>query len=201
MVSDIRIFVEGDRALLNGFRAFLKPVIDAARQRRIKFRVAPGGSTDETIKDFLDAVHDEPEVFNVLLIDSDHPDNGRLIASLKDSRIWDNQIGASVHDDQIHFMVQVMESWFLADKDALDRYYGRDFQPNQLPQNQNVEQIRGNDVIGGLEDAARRTRKGKYHKTKHAPEILQAIDPNKVRNAAPNCERLFATLRRQIANT
>ena len=194
MVSDIRIFVEGDKALLNGFRAFLKPVIDAARQRRIKFRVTPGGSKDETIKDFLDAVQDEPEVFNVLLIDSDRPDNGRLMASLKSSRIWDNQIGAAVRDDQIHFMVQVMESWFLADKDALARYYGQSFQANHLPQNPNVEQVLANDVIRRLEDATRRTQKETYHKTLHAPDLLAQIDSDKVRNAAPNCRRLFTAL-------
>ena len=194
MVSYIRIFVEGDKALLDGFRAFLKPVIDAARQRRIRFRVAPGGSKDETIKDFLDAVQDEPEVFNVLLIDSDIPDNGRLIASLKNSSTWDNQVGANVQDDQIHFMVQVMESWFLADKDAIARYYGQGFQANRLPPNPNVEQVMANDAIRRIEDATRRTQKGTYHKTRHAPDLLAQIDSTKVRNTAPNCKRLFDTL-------
>ena len=194
MVSYIRIFVEGDKALLDGFRAFLKPVIDAAQQRRIRFRVAPGGSKDETIKDFLDAVQDEPEVFNVLLIDSDIPDNGRLIASLKNSPIWNSQTGATIRDDQIHFMVQVMESWFLADKDAIARYYGQSFQANRLPPNPNVEQVMASDAIRRLENATRRTRKGTYHKTRHAPDLLTRIDPTKVRNAAPNCRRLFAAL-------
>ena len=194
MVSEIRIFVEGDKALLNGFRAFLKPVIDVVRQRRIRFQLVSCKSTDETIKDFMDAVHLRPEVFNVLLIDSDRPDNGRLIASLKNRSTWDNQIGANVQDDQLHFMVQVMESWFLADNNALATYYGRGFQANRLRPNPNVEQIPGNDVISGLQAATRNTSQKRYHKTKHAPALLQAIDSDKVRNAAPNCRRLFTAL-------
>jgi hypothetical protein len=32
---------------------------------------------------------------------------------------------------------------------------------------------------------------GEYHKTKHAPNLLAIIDPALVRNAAPNCDRMF----------
>ena len=201
MVTEIQIFFEGDKTLLKGFNAFLKPVIDSARQRRIRFQLVSGGSIAETIKDFLDAIQDNPDAFNILLVDSDGPDNGNLIASVRALSTWDNHIGATVQDGQIHFMVQVMESWFLADRDALGRYYGRDFQPNRLPPNQNVEQIPSNDVIRRLEDAARRTRKGKYHKTRHAPDLLAQIDAAKVRQAAPNCDRLFVTLNRLSAST
>lgn len=203
MVSEIRIFVEGDKALPNGFRAFLKPITDIARQRRIRFRVAPGGSKDETIKDFIDALQDEPEIFNILLLDSDEPDKGTLIASVKARSTWDNQTGVNVQDGQIHFMVQVMESWFLADIPALERYYGNGFQQNRLPRNPSIEQISKNDVIRGLEGATRGTSKGKYSKTRHAPELLQRVDSSKLRNrsVSPNCDRLFATLESLVSNT
>ena len=194
MVTEIQIFFEGDKTLLKGFNAFLKPVIDSARQRRTRFQLVSGGSIAETIKDFLDAIQDNPDAFNILLVDSDGPDNGNLMSSVKALSTWDNHIGATVQDGQIHFMVQVMESWFLADKDALGRYYGRDFQPNRLPLNKNVEHVPGNDVISGLENATRPTRKGKYHKTRHAPDLLAQIDAAKVRQAAPNCDMLFASL-------
>ena len=194
MVSGIQIFLEGDKALLKGFHAFLKPAIDAARQRGIRFQLVSGGPLDETIKDFMDAIQDNSDAFNILLVDSDVPDNGNLIASVKARSTWDNQTGASIQDSQIHFMVQVMESWFLADIDALGKYYGRNFQPNRLPPNQNVEQIPSKDVIRRIENATRPTRKGKYHKTRHAPDLLAQIDAAKVRQAAPNCDRLFASL-------
>ena len=194
MVSEIQIFIEGDKALLNGLRTFLKSAIDAAQHQRIKFKMVAGGSANETVRNFMRGVRRNPNSFNILLVDSDRPDNGDLIASVKDRRTWDNQTGANVQDDQIHFMVQVMESWFLADKDALTRYYGQGFQPNRLPRNPNVEQVMANDAISGLENATRPTRKGKYHKTRHAPDLLRQIDVAEVRQAAPNCNRLFVSL-------
>ena len=169
MVTEIQIFFEGDKTLLKGFNAFLKPVIDSARQRRIRFQLVSGGSIAETIKDFLDAIQDNPDAFNILLVDSDGPDNGNLIASVRARSTWDNQTGASIQDNQIHFMVEVMESWLLADKNALANYYGNGFQTNRLPQNPSVEEIPKADVISGLESATSSTPKGKYDKTRHTP--------------------------------
>lgn len=60
--------------------------------------------------------------------------------------------------------------------------------------NPNVEQISKLDLIDGLNAATKDTSKGRYHKTKHAPALLQAIRPALVRKAAPNCERLFAAV-------
>ena len=86
-------------------------------------------------------------------------------------------------------MVELMESWFLADLKAL-----REFFRNRVPE----DALRGNpkveipklDVLSRLEQASG----GQYHKTKHAPAILAEIDPARVRKAAPNCERMFRAL-------
>ena len=201
MVSEIRIYFEGDRRLRPGLEAFLKPAIDLARERRVRFKAVAGGSTDETIKDFLDGVQDYPGALIILLVDSDRRDDGNLVAAVKSRSSWNTRLGAAVHEEQIHSMVQVMESWFLADKSAVERYYGNRFQSNRLPQDLNVEQIPKDDVIRGLEGATRNTSKKKYHKTRHATALLQAIDPAKVRNAAPNCDRLFVALNRLTTST
>ena len=201
MVSEIRIYYEGDKRLRPGLLSFLESEISIARQRSIRFQLITGGSANITIERFIQGVEANPDAFNILLVDSDRPDNGTLIESIKARSTWDTRIGANVQDDQIHFMVQIMESWFLADKDALARYYGRDFRSNRLPQNPNVEHVPKDDVIRGLTDAASDTSQRTYHKTKHAPALLREIDPTKVRNAAPNCDRLFNTLRREIGGT
>jgi hypothetical protein len=49
-------------------------------------------------------------------------------------------------------------------------------------------------VLDSLKQATRQTQKGRYHKTQHAPRILESLDPTKVRRAAPNCDRLFREL-------
>ena len=201
MVSEIQIFLEGDKALLKGFHAFLKPAIDAARQRGIRFQLVSGGPLDETIKDFMDAIQDNSDAFNILLVDSDGPDGGNLIASIKGRSTWNGRVGARIQDNQIHFMVEVMESWLLADKNALANYYGNGFQTNRLPQNPSVEEIFKADVISGLESATSSTPKGKYHKTRHAPDLLKQVDVSKVRNAAPNCDRLFVALNHLTTST
>ena len=196
MVSEIYIYFEGDESLRTGFNAFIRRAINSAHERRARFRLIPGGPTDETIKDFMDGLQASPDALHILLVDSDRADNGRLIASIKSRSTWDARIGAGVQNSQIHFMVQVMESWFLADKDALASYYGRGFRSNRLPQNPNVEQVPKADVIRGIASAASDTSKKTYHKTRHAPALLQAIDPAKVRSAAPNCNKLFDALQR-----
>ena len=203
MVAQIRIYFEGDRRLRPGLEAFLKPAIDLARKQRIGFNAIAGGPTEETIRDFFDAVRDYPEALVILLVDSDSRDDGNLIRSIRSRSTWNKELGTGVQDSQIHFMVQVMESWFLADISTLERFYGNRFQRNRLPRNPAVEQISKDDVIRGLEGATRGTSKGKYNKTRHAPELLQRVDSSKLRNrdVAPNCNRLFTTLERLIRST
>ena len=85
-----------------------------------------------------------------------------------------------------------MEAWFLADPEALAAFYGDGFQPGALRSNPRVEEIPKDDVLESLRRASRATQKGPYHKTAHAPELLARIRADRVRAAAPNCERLFA---------
>jgi len=199
MVKEIRVYFEGDNALRKGFNNFLKSEIDLARQRDLRFNLIAGGSTAETIKDFMTAARAHKDAINIVLIDSDEPDNGNLIAEVKRRVSWDTEAGAKIQDEQIHFMVQVMESWFLADRNALKKYYGQGFREGRLPGNQNnVEQISKSDVDNGLKNATRDTRKKKYHKTRHAPDLLSNLDVDKVRSNAPSCNRLFASLRSLI---
>ncbi len=91
-------------------------------------------------------------------------------------------------------MVQVMESWFFADKETLAEFYGQNFNLNALKKNTNVEKIAKADVENRLSNATKNTQKGEYHKTRHGAKILELINPLKVREAAPHCERLFAVL-------
>ena len=198
MVKEIRVYFEGDSALRKGFNNFLKSEIDLARQRGLGFNLIAGGSTAETIKDFMIAARTHKDAINIVLIDSDKPDNGNLIAEVKRRESWDTEVGSEIQDYQIHFMVQVMESWFLADRDALKKYYKQGFREGRLPGNQNVERISKSDVVIGLAKATRHTAKKKYHKTQHAPALLSSLDVDKVRSNAPSCNRLFHSLRSLI---
>ena len=105
---------------------------------------------------------------------------------------WPRPEGAA--DDQCHLMVQVMESWFLADRDALEEFYGQGYRENALPQNPQVEQIAKRDVLNGLDRAARDTSKGRYDKGSHSFGILAKLNPDKVMNASSHAKCFLETL-------
>ena len=87
-----------------------------------------------------------------------------------------------------------MESWFLADVDALESFYGQRFQRGALPQNPNVEQVSKQRVWDGLTRATRSTGKGSYKKGAHSFQILANLNPAKVRGASPHADRFIRAL-------
>jgi hypothetical protein len=96
-------------------------------------------------------------------------------------------------------MIQTMEAWIVADAVALAAYYGQRFNGNSLPKALNLETVAKTEVASALEQATRATQKGAYHKIRHASDLLQRIDRQKVRQRCPSCERLFDTLGGMIA--
>ena len=188
MVAEVRIYFGGEHSLRRGFTEFFSSVAGLTRRPRM---IAGRGTP---VRDFFAGVQRNPSSVNVLLMDSEGPDNGQLIARLKDRGDWNASVARAVGDDQMHFMVQVMETWFLADRDAIRAYYGPQLLEGRLPNNPVVEHIGKREVIQGLEAATRDTQKRTYHKTRHAPELLAKLDAAKVRSAAPACDRLLQFL-------
>ncbi len=64
--------------------------------------------------------------------------------------------------DRAFWMVELMEAWFLADREALAEYYGKGFPPNAIGNTADVEQVSKADVLDRLWRATRYTSKGKY---------------------------------------
>jgi len=129
----------------------------------------------------------------LLLVDAEGPVGKALPWEyLNDRDGWNRPDGAT--DEQCHLMVQVMESWFLVDRTALEEYYGQGFQESALPSNPQIEQVAKNDVFNGLNRASRNTTKGRYDKGRHSFEILEKIDPEKVTDASPHARRFVETL-------
>jgi len=103
MLTEIRIYFEGHKSLKSGFAAFSSEIKTRAAEKRCKVEfIAAGGTPD---RDFSIAVRTHPTAWNILLRDSEGPYNPSLSAS--DSKFW---------------MVEMMESWFHADKDVLEAF-------------------------------------------------------------------------------
>lgn len=202
-MSEIRIYIEGggDRygkgRLREAFSQFLQEIRTAAYQKGMQLRPVLCGSREETYHAFRRGVRDYPSAQVFLLVDSDRPVVGTPREHLSSgTEAWDLSFAA---DHQCHLMAQVMESWFLADPVALERYYGKDFAAGQVPKRRNVEEVAKDDVMASLDAATRKTQKGRYHKIQHGPEILERLDPSRVRSRAEHCDKLFGKLLEVVA--
>ena len=98
-------------------------------------------------------------------------------------------------------MVQAMEAWIVADPSALARYYGQGFRPAALPKTRNLEEVSKQDLERGLRQATQATGKGRYHKIKHASDLLKRIDVSTVTSRCDHCKRLFEVLGGKILAT
>jgi hypothetical protein len=191
MISEIRVYYEGHSLLKSGFDAFFKELRTRALEKRCRFRLIASGSGATASHDFGTAVLANEDAWNILLIDSEGPPGDDPSGSLCQEKGWDKS-----HADSIFWMVEMMEAWFHADKDALEQFYGPGFRRGSLKANPKVEQISKKDLKDGLSAATKNSRKGDYYdnKTTHGPKLLASISADRVQTAAPNCQRLFRTV-------
>ncbi len=204
-MSGLVIYMEGGgcgrggRAeLRRGMSAFLRPLVEAASRKALRWGLVACGSRTEAYRRFRKAVEDAgPGEIKVLLVDAEELVTGgpRNHLSERKEDKWD--LGF-VSDAAIHLMVQVMETWIVADPEALARYYGRGFNSAKLPKRTNLEKEPKLRVANALKDATRQTGKGPYHKIRHASELLKRVSPARVKERCPHCKRLFEELHRII---
>lgn len=102
------------------------------------------------------------------------------------------------HTENVFWMVQLMESWFLADVDALSRYYGKEFGRKAVQGTPSIEDIPKQNVLAKLKAATKKCSKGEYHKTSHAPDLLSVIDPEPVKTASPRCRQIFDSILQKL---
>lgn len=137
--------------------------------------------------------HREGRETVLLLVDAEGPvTTQNAWQHLKGSDSWDRPTNAT--DDQCHLMVQVMESWFLADDKTLESFFGVGFRRRALSGNPNIEDVPKEDVENRLKRASRDTGPGEYKKGKHSFDVLAKLDPEKVRKASPHANRLIEFL-------
>lgn len=187
---------EGKAALRKGMDAFLNSAKAVARRKSLRWRVVACGSRNQAYRQFRAAVAARTGDLPFLLVDSEDGVMRSPRAHLTARDGWDRL--DDVAEDLIQLMVRTMETWLIADLEAVQAYYGRNFKANSLPRHRDLEQVPKQDVSSGLERATAQTQKGRYHKITHASELLARIDPEKVKVRCWHCERLFDTLISEI---
>ena len=98
----------------------------------------------------------------------------------------------------VHLMVQTMETWIVADPDALEIYYQPRFRASALPRALNLESVSKVDIEMALDEATKDTQKGKYKKIRHAKDLLARIDAEKVNSRCPHSKRFFEYVKSAI---
>lgn len=196
-MTAITIFMEGgglglatkDR-LRRGMDAFLGDLREAARARSWQWRLVCCGDRGRAFKAFEAASRQGEPGLLVLLVDSEAPVTAAIFSQHLLQHDGRNLAFAS--DDQIHLMVQTMETWIVADRTALKDYYGEGLDESKLPGLDDLEAVSAVDKA--LERATRRTKQGQYRKIDHASDLLSRIDPETVRKYCPAFMRLWKTL-------
>ncbi len=201
----VSIYLEGGgdtsgtrAALRHGMDTFLQPLKQAARDKALRWKLVACGTRREAYKGFRNAIHDlERDEVVVLLVDAEGPVNRSASEHLRNRDGWDFSLASDYGvqpDDVVHLMVETMETWIVADPHTLGVYYGQGFRTNALPKAQNLETVTRIDVAHSLKEATRQTRKGSYHKIKHASDLLRRIDVEKVKRRCRHCRLLFERL-------
>lgn len=208
----VKLYVEGggDTAALKTAcrEGFTKFITKAGLQKRP--RIVACGSRRDAFDSFCTAIASGEEA--ILLVDSEdavtaqhqqgQPNTWQPWAHLRE-RVgdgWDKPLG--VVDTQCHLMVQVMESWFLADRGALKVFFGQGFSENALPAANNaIEGVTKQQVYNALAQATNNCKtKAAYGKGEHSFKLLTKIDPGKVTQASPWAKRFVDELSKMMRN-
>lgn len=195
----VKVYVEGGgdskdlrTRCRRGFSSFFERATLAGRMPQV---IACGGRGTAFDKFRTARRSRRADEFIVLLVDSEDPvaEGSGTWEHLAVRDGWDTP--PEVGDEHAHLMVQCMEAWFLADREALAAFFGQGFNHNVLPSREEIEEVAKNDVLDGLRNATRRSRKGEYGKGSHSFDVLERIDPAKVLAVSPHAKCLIDTLR------
>lgn len=194
----VKIYVEGggdQDKLKRKCRKAFGILIENSGLKGTMPRIVACGSREATFRDFCNSIEKTPSFLSILLVDSEElveiGDKNNPWNHLKKRDNWDKPAGVS--NEQVHLMVVCMESWFLADKEVLKDFYGKDFLEKKLSQNNNIENISKKDVFSGLEKATNKVQN--YNKGKHSFDILEKIDLSKLEQNSFWAKRFFDYLR------
>jgi len=173
------LIIEGGSDTRNGsLRRGFYELLSKEIEENLIPRIIMGDSKKESIRKFL-TIRDSSS----LLIDLDKD------KSFRDEDISYNNL--QVYKDKVFYMIQEMEAWFLSQTDILASYYP-DIDWDDIRKKEISEIPRPANVLGVL---TQKSKSRKYHKIKHAVELLPQLDTKKLATDFSDFQRLLNVLK------
>jgi hypothetical protein len=197
MVS-VTIYVEGggdcDELKTRCRKGFSKLIKKMGFDKRMPRIVACGGR-DKAYEKFNTAITSASnDEFPILLVDSEDPITSGPWEHLKarDCR-WDRPVGAK--DDQAQMMATCMETWIMADHEALREVFGSCLREGTLFPLNDLENRLRKELYETLVSATNDCGKNKgYEKGARSFQILEILNPKLLEDNLPYFKRFRETL-------
>ena len=178
------LFVEGSANtnngdLRNGFGKLL------AQANRPMPQIIMANDTAGAVRRFQQEIVKADSIFErvLLLVDLDGPEATR--------GAWLAQHNLLPHREQVFFMVQKMEAWFLAQPAVLHDFYAPRL-PHALPRTAPIQVPHPDRVL--IRCTSGHAKKGTYHKTRDGARLLSLLSLPTLKNTFTDVARLVATL-------
>ena len=195
---NVKLYIEGggEGPLLDTlFRQGWKQFFAAAGLSGRMPRVVRGQGRAQTLDMFTTAIAQPRDgALPLLLVDSEGPVRAghSVWEHLKARDGWNRPMG--IAENQAFLMVQVMETWFLSDRDLLRNYFGASLRENHLLQWPDLEDVPKLTVLDALDKATAECQR-RYAKGKVSYELLGRLKSARVEADCPHGKALLERLR------
>ena len=110
---------------------------------------------------------------------------------LKSRDKWQRPKAAS--DDQAQLMVTTMETWLVADPNALIKHFPS-MNSTKLPDDNDLESRTKDDILAALKRATSGSNKGEYKKGRDSFDLLAKLNPDELKSKLPHFRRFVESL-------
>lgn len=173
------LFIEGERSeaiasLRQGFNKLFSQLLEGNMPK-----IYMGDGITITIKRFKNNKRDG---ISFILIDLDTD-----IENLE-SRI--DKLDLSNHTDNVFWMVQEMEAWFLSQPDVIDKLYGKNTSSKLTKKKAQLFKKPSTSLM----DLTKSTKRGKYNKVRDAVDFLENLNAERLKIDFPQFKKLIERL-------
>jgi hypothetical protein len=199
----VRVYIEGgargrvaDNDFRKGWKKFLRELHELAREHGYAgLEPVRGLGRGNAFRRFKKHMLEYPDDLCVLLVDAETvvPKGTKVwdVVAKREGDKWERPPWAT--EDQLYLMVHFVETWLIADHEALSQFFKHKFNASCLPKS-DLENLSKKKI----EDSLKEATNGAYqHGLSH--RIVELVRPTKIKEL-DHGERLFKNLAKLIVN-